>query len=326
SSTGLGSTAIGADKVTEAMLKAVDAAADEECLTYESTAGDFEWQSCGGGGGSESLQDAYGFGNTITTVDNTNIAFVFPDVASPTSFTIENDDKEALNIQYIFSKATSGTVGNGLLVENTDAGTLTNGIQITETAGAITNGLKFTGTFTDLISAPNISINNAGDILTNGKVVATSSDANALTIGQNGTTNPAFNVDASTASSATGLKITSAAGGGGVALSTISSAADDYLYIDSKGTRPIVIGGTSTGGVTFAGGFSSTGCTISDAGNLSCDGTETISGAIAANGGITSAESHSTTLQIHSELTLSVEQLMLQQISSQISVTQVQTS
>ncbi|MCX6757321.1 MAG: hypothetical protein NTZ44_00310 [Candidatus Nomurabacteria bacterium] len=39
-----------------------------------------------------------------------------------------------------------------------------------------------------------------------------------------------------------------------------------------------------------------------------------------------SAESHSTTLQIHSELTLSVEQLMLQQISSQISVTQVQTS
>lgn len=41
---------IAADKVTEASLKAVDAPADEECLTYESSVGDFEWQSCGGGG------------------------------------------------------------------------------------------------------------------------------------------------------------------------------------------------------------------------------------------------------------------------------------
>lgn len=39
------------DKVTEAMLKAVDSAVDEECLTYETTTGDFEWQSCGAGGG-----------------------------------------------------------------------------------------------------------------------------------------------------------------------------------------------------------------------------------------------------------------------------------
>lgn len=34
--------------ITEAMLKAVDAASDEECLTYETTTGDFEWQACGG--------------------------------------------------------------------------------------------------------------------------------------------------------------------------------------------------------------------------------------------------------------------------------------
>lgn len=42
---------IGNDKVLEAMLKAVDAPADEECLTYEATGGDFEWQSCGSGSG-----------------------------------------------------------------------------------------------------------------------------------------------------------------------------------------------------------------------------------------------------------------------------------
>jgi hypothetical protein len=38
-------TAIGADKITEAMLKAVDAASDEDILTYEITTGDFEWHS-----------------------------------------------------------------------------------------------------------------------------------------------------------------------------------------------------------------------------------------------------------------------------------------
>ncbi len=34
------------DAVLEQHLKAVDSAADEECLTYEDTVGDFEWQSC----------------------------------------------------------------------------------------------------------------------------------------------------------------------------------------------------------------------------------------------------------------------------------------
>jgi len=43
------STEILDDAILEIDLKAVDAAVDEECLTYEATGGDFEWQSCGGG-------------------------------------------------------------------------------------------------------------------------------------------------------------------------------------------------------------------------------------------------------------------------------------
>jgi hypothetical protein len=43
-----GVTSIGNDKVTEADLKAVDSPNDEECVTYEATVGDFEYQSCGG--------------------------------------------------------------------------------------------------------------------------------------------------------------------------------------------------------------------------------------------------------------------------------------
>lgn len=40
-----GAMAIGADKITEAKLKAVDAAADEDILTFETTTGDFEWHT-----------------------------------------------------------------------------------------------------------------------------------------------------------------------------------------------------------------------------------------------------------------------------------------
>ena len=41
-----GALTISANAIEESMLKAVDAPADEECFTYESTTGDFEWQSC----------------------------------------------------------------------------------------------------------------------------------------------------------------------------------------------------------------------------------------------------------------------------------------
>lgn len=46
---GAGGGGLSADAVLESHLKAVDAAADEECLTYETTTGDFEWQACSGG-------------------------------------------------------------------------------------------------------------------------------------------------------------------------------------------------------------------------------------------------------------------------------------
>lgn len=45
-----GITGLSANAVLEVHLKAVDTASDEECLTYETTTGDFEWQACGSGG------------------------------------------------------------------------------------------------------------------------------------------------------------------------------------------------------------------------------------------------------------------------------------
>lgn len=64
----IASSTPGANSITESMLKAVDAAADEECLTYEGTVGDFEWQTCGsaGIGGSTGATD-----NAILRADGT---------------------------------------------------------------------------------------------------------------------------------------------------------------------------------------------------------------------------------------------------------------
>lgn len=65
-----GAFSIGNDKITEAMLKAVDSATDEECLTYESTTGDFEWQSCGTGGSSNSFETINASSGTDPVADS----------------------------------------------------------------------------------------------------------------------------------------------------------------------------------------------------------------------------------------------------------------
>ena len=69
----------------------------------------------------------------------------------------------------------------------------------------------------------------------------TSTSANALTAGPNGTTNPTFNVNANTASAATGVNIIGAAAAGGVQLNAISSGTDESLYINPKGAGKVYV-------------------------------------------------------------------------------------
>lgn len=84
-----------------------------------------------------------------------------------------------------------------------------------------------------------------------GTTTITSSSSAALSVGVNGATNPALVVDASTASSATGIKIKSAAAAGGIALSVVSSGSNENLTIDALGSGTISIGNTSTGAITL---------------------------------------------------------------------------
>lgn len=95
----------------------------------------------------------------------------------------------------------------------------------------------------------------AGTTIGGSSVVAlgtvTSSSANALAVGPNGTTHPVFNVDASASSAATGIDIIGAAAASGVAITAISSGTDEDLTIDAKGAGTLTLNGTATGAVVL---------------------------------------------------------------------------
>lgn len=91
--------------------------------------------------------------------------------------------------------------------------------------------------------------------------VITSTSANALTVGPSGATNPSFNVDASTASAATGLNIKSAAAASGLAVSVLSSGTDENLTVNAKGSGTITLNNTATGNIVL--GRAATGVSLS---------------------------------------------------------------
>lgn len=155
SGTSLNSVTIGADKVLESHLKAVDAASDEECLTYESTGGDFEWQTCGGSGansfetmdapaGTDPVADSSS--DTLALLTSTSDIVITGDsTADSLDFTIAADalDFTELEDALDLDAATSitGTAGKTLSFARTltDA-TAENGLALSVTAADTTSG------------------------------------------------------------------------------------------------------------------------------------------------------------------------------------------
>lgn len=116
---------------------------------------------------------------------------------------------------------------------------------------------RFDGTTGKLVQNSGITIDDSNNVsgvgtLGSGAQTITSASALALAVGANGTTNPVLQVDDSTASVATGVKITGAAAAGRVALAAISSGTNEGLSIDAKGSGTIRLGATSTGDIEFS--------------------------------------------------------------------------
>jgi hypothetical protein len=178
--------------------------------------------------------------------------------------------------------------------------TLTLGVLTIDSSGALNLG---TSTATSLsVGATGITTTNNGALTVTqlftasanaavtGTITGTSAGASALAVGRQGATNPALQVDASTATSLTGLKITAAGTGAGLALAVVETGGtNNNLTIDAMGSGTITLGGTSTGniittraitptgGVAAAGGFTTSARLVHTGGipaQVSTDGTD----------------------------------------------------
>ncbi|NTV55072.1 MAG: hypothetical protein HGA16_01060, partial [Candidatus Moranbacteria bacterium] len=183
------------------------------------------------GSGSTTLQTAYNTtsGNTITTTTGRNVIFTLAELATATSFTIENQDTGGAAAEKITNSIASGTLTNGLQFEQTGAGTVTNAISILRTAGTITKGIDISGTV-----GTGISI---GSSVTTG--IAFAGTTNTIDM------NNASNSTLSITNSGTGVASVSVEAGGsytGAGAVTLSSAAATGLTIDSGTTGNLDIG------------------------------------------------------------------------------------
>ena len=142
-------------------------------------------------------------------------------------------DGAAASAIVVGSAQTSGTIVIG-------GSAATGAISLGSSTGAqaINVGVGGTGAKTIIIgdgaSTGTTTINSGS-----GGTLVTSADDNALSVGANGATNPVLQVDASTASVATGVKVTGAAAGSSVTLASISSGTNEKLLINSKGGSEI---------------------------------------------------------------------------------------
>lgn len=199
-------------------------------------------------------------GSAANAVNGAQIKAVANDVASQLTvatlrgvYTSVDPKDNLVTTARAFEASLDGSAGStvtemtGLEVMNNSSGTQTAAYGVSINGGTPSGHVAFTADFR-LQNGETISNATNGTIafgtanLTNsGTVTVTSTNASALTVGANGATNPVLKVDDSTASVATGLSITGAAAGSGVALASISSGTDEKLTISSKGRSVITL-------------------------------------------------------------------------------------
>jgi hypothetical protein len=230
-----GATAIGNDKVTEADLKAVDAAADEECLTYESTVGDFEWQSCATGGtGMTSFTVAGTSGTPQTITDGETLT-----IAAGSGITTTAGATDTVTIAATLGTSISGSEVDADTLdfsEFKDAMTL-DAASTTIEAGAA-NGITINSTLSAARTTDVLTISQANDATFN-------NTANLLQLTNADTGSTAAILDISQLAAGTGLRITGSQGLTGVNIGTALDTGTGFSV--------------QSGSVTTGAGFTATG-------------------------------------------------------------------
>ena len=179
----------------------------------------------------------YGNGSGAVTASTTIPASALSGILSPANggTGIANNAASTLAISGAF--ATTFTVSAATSLTLPTSGTVTALGNVTTGSGNIV-----------LATSPTLTTPVLG-AATGTSLVLTGTSANELTAGPNGSTNPSFNVDASTPSAATGLSVKAAAAGSGLAVSVISSGTNESLTINARGSGTITLGSVSTGAI-----------------------------------------------------------------------------
>lgn len=165
---------IGNDKILESMLKAVDTPNDEECLTYEATGGDFQWESCGSGSGITGITGGTGGTTTGTTVTLAGGDGIIT-TRSTDTITIATQSDETNFLANSASVTCSSSTGrlivdttastlaycNGSTAKNTAIGNDSDGSAVALNTGAGTDGSRGI-TFTDN-SSSNPGVGSSGE-------------------------------------------------------------------------------------------------------------------------------------------------------------------
>ncbi len=190
------------------------------------------------------------------TVTITNDAAT--DVLTQRAFVVANQDDSASTgttetITQIVNRDANETVTNGLLIENTGTGTMTNGIQIAETAGTITDGILITGTLGNILNSSSLDITGAGAI-TGATGVSSTTGTFSSTVDAQGdisdstgnlTLNDAVDISGALAVSGTSLTATSAT------TITFGSTGADTIIVGNGGADTITIGNAASTGVSI---------------------------------------------------------------------------
>lgn len=179
----------------------------------------------------------FGTNLNITFKSGTSFTMTFDHALAANRTVTFPDAGAAASVAYTTTPGTSGSDINwgatGVLnvpdASATARGVVTTGAQTIAGAKAFTGAMTLASTFT-----------------------LTSSNAAAVSVGRQGATDPAFKIDASAASSVTGIEIVAAAAAGGVNLRAISSGADENLTVNAKGSGTVSINPTGTGNITLA--------------------------------------------------------------------------
>ncbi len=180
----------------------------------------------------------------------------------------------------------AATLTNNTLINHTGAGTVTNLLNLTQSAGAATNGITFSGTFTKLVNSTNFNVTNAGALTAVGV-----DSGSGLIQGTGGITVTGTGNINSTGTSGTNLGNSTGvlviASGGTSSWTntsgnlTITTATSGTLALDSAAS--LTVGATNATGLTL--GRSGVTTTF---GATSWTATPTISGLITATSGLTS--------------------------------------